>query len=348
MKAVKVFSTHPFIKDKRTFVDHYRLDPLCDKFSFEWCDAQHAEYIFFSEHIYVNKKAYNTFKQVWENGRKSNRIFIAFFEEAQKPDMNLFDYALCYDADFRLGDRITRVYPVHTFMRGFVIDNARPARNLEEAREMLQSKEKFCNFMYSYSYKERDDLFRVISRYKHVDSLGRVFHNTDFVPTGFINHAKETTELRRPYKFTIAAENGVYNGYTSEKLMTALQANTVPIYFGNPRINEDFNEEAFINVSNYKTYEDLINTIKKIDEDDDLWCEIICKPWQTEEQILREEERLREYYAFFERIFQQSVKEAKRLEQCSRMDIYQKWYWSTKPKEMTVYDRIKYHLFENK
>ena len=64
------------------------------------------------------------------------------------------------------------------------------------------------------------------------------------------------------HKYAIAFENSSYPYYCTEKLMDAFLAGSIPLYWGDPKINEDWNPEAFINVGKIGVDE----AIKKIRE----------------------------------------------------------------------------------
>lgn len=70
------------------------------------------------------------------------------------------------------------------------------------------------------------------------------------------------------YKFNIAIENYSKPGYTTEKIMESFVSDTVPIYWGNPLINEDFNPSAFINLHDFFSIEDAVQRIVEIDNND--------------------------------------------------------------------------------
>ena len=55
------------------------------------------------------------------------------------------------------------------------------------------------------------------------------------------NWMESSVEQKSYYKFTIAAENAAFPGYTSEKLMTSFQAHSIPIYWGNRDVVDEFN-----------------------------------------------------------------------------------------------------------
>ena len=67
-------------------------------------------------------------------------------------------------------------------------------------------------------------------------------------------------------------------GYATEKVVHALAAGTVLIYKGAPDVNIDFNPEAFINVDDFKTIDDLIARIKEVDEDPELYRKMVTTP----------------------------------------------------------------------
>lgn len=146
-----------------------------------------------------------------------------------------------------------------------------------DPRKLLAQKTKFCNFIYSNKLcTMRNRFFRKLSRYKRVDAAGRVFNNIG----GRIGRlATEKFDFMRPYKFTIAFENEGYLGYTTEKLYDAMLAETLPIYFGNPRVNSDFNSASFLNYHDYGCLDALLERVIEVDQDDDLYCHYMQQPW---------------------------------------------------------------------
>ncbi len=64
--------------------------------------------------------------------------------------------------------------------------------------------------------------------------------------------------------------NDQYNGcigYTTEKIYEPFMSMSIPIYWGNIKINEDFNEGSFINWNHYGSDEKTIERIIEIDND---------------------------------------------------------------------------------
>ena len=81
------------------------------------------------------------------------------------------------------------------------------------------------------------------------------------------------------YKFTLAFENSSYPGYTTEKLLHALQANTVPIYWGDPYVGRDFNVKRFVNCHDFADEAALLQRIIELDQDDDQYRSMLAEPW---------------------------------------------------------------------
>lgn len=139
---------------------------------------------------------------------------------------------------------------------------------------------------------------------------------------------KSSVELRKPYKFSIASENATFRGYVSEKLISCLQAGTIVIYWGDPSVGLDFNTKSFINCHEYENFDAVVERIKEIDQNDQLWFEIATTPWQTEEQIERMKVADDEYIAFLHNIFDNAVIGAKRRPEGTHPGYYEKWFES--------------------
>jgi hypothetical protein len=73
-------------------------------------------------------------------------------------------------------------------------------------------------------------------------------------------------------------ENSSYPGYATEKLYDALCAKTIPIYWGSPTIEVDFNTKAFLNWHDYGDDDAFFEAIKDIDENPDLYEEMFMNP----------------------------------------------------------------------
>ena len=117
---------------------------------------------------------------------------------------------------------------------------------------VLGAKRRFCAFLYASEMPYREAFCRALRRYKPVDAPGRSMNNMpsiDPVP-GTVDWSAKIAFLST-YKFVIAFENGSRAGYNTEKLTHAIEADCVPIYWGDPEIGRSFNTRRFIDGRRY-------------------------------------------------------------------------------------------------
>ena len=150
-----------------------------------------------------------------------------------------------------------------------------------------KNKTKFCAYMYRQKHNHRIKYFELLSKYQKVDALGDCCKNTDIPTSRHISNEKETyndiaVDLYKDYKFVLAIENTDKPGYFTEKMNNPLIANSIPMYWGNEKVFDYINKKRVIYIPDY-TEEELINTIKRIDNDDDEYNKIINEPLYVDE-----------------------------------------------------------------
>lgn len=192
------------------------------------------------------------------------KIFIT--EENTLPNFNDCDYGQAFDyIDF--GTRYFRKI------------NLIPPRDIMNRDGVTQdmANRKFCNFIYSNTKMGegallRQEFCKALMKYRHVDCPGRVLNNMtaeELAPRDG-DWATSKAQFLKQYKFTIAFENSLASGYTTEKLTQPLAAFSVPIYWGNPQVVRDFNPRAFINCSDYNNdFDAIIKRVQELDRDPD-------------------------------------------------------------------------------
>lgn len=166
-------------------------------------------------------------------------------------------------------------------------------------------KEYFCNFIYSNgNSRRRVEFFHELSRYKRVESLGAVERNNNaLVGTGYDTAGYLAKQAFQAHcKFSLAFENTYFPGYTTEKLSDPFVAGSVPIYSGNPRVDEIFNPKAFINVDAFASDEEAIDYIREVDNDDGLYNAYLAEP-PFRDNVVPDRYADQTYLAFFRRIF---------------------------------------------
>lgn len=228
-------------------------------------------------------------------------IKIFWTGESVVPDFNLFDYAIGFD-DICFGDRYFRM-PLYYFYPGVMKKvMEKPIYSLEEMR---REKIEFANFVYSNAGADpfRERLFEEMNQYKPVISGGR-YRNNIGAPV------KNKMELLQKCKFTIACENSEYPGYTTEKLLEAFAANTIPIYWGNPLVEKEFNRKSFINCYRYNSIEEVVGEMIRMDQNDDYYLKILNEPAFLEKAWI--EKQVEDFKRFLYHIFDQDIEKAKR------------------------------------
>ena len=198
------------------------------------------------------------------------RIF--FTGESGQPDFSTCDYAFsCHYLD----DRRHLRWPLYAFYY-------RPEMLLKDSDDLetiMASKARFCCFIASNSHprrtRKRIDFFHRLSRYKKVDAGGRAFNNIGYlVPGGALGKI----EFLKQYKFNIAFENASIAGYTTEKIVEPMAARCLPIYWGNPLVDREFNPRSFLNYFDFEDDEALIERIIELDQNEALYREYLVQP----------------------------------------------------------------------
>ena len=108
-------------------------------------------------------------------------------------------------------------------------------------------------------------------------TMGMFYNNTGFKIPGRGDTIEKIQFLDR-FKFTIAFENESASGYQTEKILHPMMVNSVPVYWGNPTPETDFNMDSFI-CANGLTDEEVCDRIRQVDEDDELYNHMKSQPW---------------------------------------------------------------------
>jgi len=112
------------------------------------------------------------------------------------------------------------------------------------------------------------------------------------------NWTQSKVDFISNYKFTIAFENSSYIGYTTEKMLNPLSAASVPIYWGNPEVEEDFNPNAFINANGYEDrLDELVKKVIELDNDDEAYLKMLHADPMKEGYDRHERERFDDFIA---------------------------------------------------
>lgn len=144
--------------------------------------------------------------------------------------------------------------------------------------------EKFCAFVVSSnSSRERVKFFKKLSKYKRVDSYGKVYNNMG--DQLFKMRWDDNNDLYKKYKFVMGFENNFAKEYICEKLINPMFSGTIPIYRGAPNIGDFFNTKSFVNFDDCGSYKKMIKKIIELDKDDKKYLEMAREPWFKDNKI---------------------------------------------------------------
>lgn len=249
----------------------------------------------------------------------SVRIF--YTGENLVPDFNMCDYGMGFH-HLQFEDRYLR-FPLFLIHKGCWDELERLGGEKDVTPELAQRK--FCNFVYSRNKQQtdplREDFFMKLSEYKKVDSGGRYLNNIG-------GPVADKLDFIKQYKFTIAFENSPVSGYATEKIIDPMRVNSLPVYYGDPRISTDFNQESFVWVKDRQSVDAAIEEIIRLDRDDEAYLNKLRQPWFSKD--------IRAFYTnellhFFRNIFDPPKEKALRTTRFGYVGIYQRDLKRTAP-----------------
>ena len=244
---------------------------------------------------------YNVFGCKHLNAKYNNSIKIAFFLENQIPDFNIADYGIG-QAHLNYLDRFYR----SPFFLILDFNNTLFKRIRNKVLNEPKRK-KFCaavitNIQSTNGF--RLQFINQLKKYKKVDMGGRYKNNVGYV--------KDKIKFFSSYKFSIAMENSEGDGYLSEKIFDSFISGTIPIYYGDYMVDEYINPKSFILIRGKKDMFEKIELIKKIDNNDKLYENLL------KEDILFDNNFrnriISEKINFLHNIFEQEKNKAKRID----------------------------------
>jgi alpha(1,3/1,4) fucosyltransferase len=196
-------------------------------------------------------------------------VKINYISENYRPQFSECDYAISFDYPER-SERNYRL-PLYALYRENSIKELTLSYDDAQVGAIMKHKPKFCCMVVSNEKApERIEFFNKLSKYKKVDSGGKVLNNVG-------GPVKDKIAFIRDYRFVITFENSTYPGYTTEKIVDGFLANSIPIYWGNEVIGREFNSNTFINVHDFDSYDHVIDKIIELEESPEQYVEYIQK-----------------------------------------------------------------------
>ena len=238
-------------------------------------DNNNPDVLFYSVD-YANKR-----EHLKKNYSNSKKIF--YTGENIKPDFNKCDAAFSFMENSNKSNYRLPLWALHINWFGVKNDNKRDQSYLIDKDSLINKKEvrrpnnNFCSFLASNNSGERLNFVKKLDACKRVDSSGKLFNNTKKIIKGRGDQKWKIKYLSK-FRFNIAFENAIGNGYVTEKIIHPMSVNSIPIYWGSPYVKQDFNEESFIYVNDFENFNEVVDYIMMLENNLDLYLEKLNKP----------------------------------------------------------------------
>ncbi len=267
------------------------------KFDCKIVSEEEAEVLFFS--CFVDGKNIGKIPPVEFSGTK-----VFWTGENVRIDMKKCDYAFGFNYEEKIKNEKYLRLPLYVYFGAG--ENLLKPKNYNP-KKILASKTKFCNYIYSKNAPERIALFNELGQYKRIDAPGKSMNNCKPLPSSKLvkttkmiqkiegltrnysissllsrhigNWRKAIINYQKEYKFSIAFENSLGIGYTTEKIYHSMLANSIPIYFGNPEISRDFNTKSFVNYHDYNDLKKVVDVVIDLDTNNKKYLKMLNEPW---------------------------------------------------------------------
>lgn len=125
-------------------------------------------------------------------------------------------------------------------------------------------------YCHSHFIREREYMYNLfVQKSKQCHALGNCCGNhpetkLEKVEGGW--GGMQLMNMYTNYKFVLAMENKIHKGYITEKIINAFYSGAIPIYWGCNSVVQYFNKKAFINVNDFKTFEECVAYVIQLDD----------------------------------------------------------------------------------
>ena len=232
----------------------------------------------------------------WPNARH-----LFFTGENRSPPLDKFDYCLSFyrDSDDPRHLRCPVFLP-HLHSHGYAMKNL--IKSDADTRADTE-RQRFCAFIATNGGASvRNRFVQALSEYKAVDCPGVVLNNMPSDAIGPPGDAAAKVRFLKRYRYAVCFENTSTwgsEGYVTEKLTDAMLAGCIPLYWGDHRVEEDFNPGSLIDLTRFgDDVEAMVRHVAEIDQNPIAIQAIIKAAWLPNNQIPKTlaEETIQSYF----------------------------------------------------
>lgn len=162
--------------------------------------------------------------------------------------------------------------------------NKKPSSlNLKRFLLLMSSRKGFQYLGYKDILGERLKVVEFFGRTNEIDLYG---YGWDKNLKAYKGVVKSKIQKLSEYTFSICFENSIVSGYISEKILHCFYTGTIPIYLGASDIEKHIPKECFIDMRDFKNYEELRQFLKSLTKSEiETYKENVRKFFQSEKFI---------------------------------------------------------------
>lgn len=224
--------------------------------------------------------------------RRRRSKLVCFIGENVRPPLHEVPLCISYDHTPNVPPSVHTRLPLWVFN-----EELHEVLRLHEARlrgdfdSSIRHRRGFCSWVASntvdYDSGVRLRFVELLSSsYRSVACGGKALNNVG-------GPVEDKAAFLRGYRFNVSFENSSYPGYCTEKVLHAFAAGCIPIYWGDPLQATstdatkgagapDFNPAALISAHDFENFEELVEHIKKVDRDPELFESYLRQPILSE------------------------------------------------------------------
>jgi hypothetical protein len=155
----------------------------------------------------------------------------------------------------------------------------------------IKLKTKTCLYLQNNCTEIRDDFVRKLSTKIKIDSPGKCLNNTSL-------YVEDKLKFIADYKFVISFENSSTPYYSSEKLYDCFLSKTLPIYWGDPQVHNDFNPNSMITLNNLNDFDSVLDYILYLDNNENEYYNMLSNNPILNQDLISSEK----FLTFFKKI----------------------------------------------